>query len=230
MNEEVFHNNQNEEKPKLLGMLMQPSTEFIKIKQNPVIWKPLIIISILMMIAGVMTALNIDYTNDPEIQEAIQILGMDERFMLKISALLAGVANLIIPGLTALITTVIYLVIAKVIKKPISFKQLYSMNTYILFISAIGMIVNGLLSMIITKDPSVVLTSLAAVIQTDNMMIKNVLIMVEFFAIWGLVLTIIGLQKVAGFSKVTATSFVLGFYILSLLFNLFGGWVTTLNI
>lgn len=230
MNEEVFHNNQNKEKPKLLGMLMQPSTEFIKIKQNPVIWKPLIIISILMMIAGVMTALNIDYTNDPEIQEAIQILGMDERFMLKISALLAGVANLIIPGLTALITTVIYLVIAKVIKKPISFKQLYSMNTYILFISAIGMIVNGLLSMIITKDPSVVLTSLAAVIQTDNMMIKNVLIMVEFFAIWGLVLTIIGLQKVAGFSKVTATSFVLGFYILSLLFNLFGGWVTTLNI
>ncbi|HLQ83021.1 MAG TPA: Yip1 family protein [Pseudogracilibacillus sp.] len=230
MNEEVFHNNQNKEKPKLLGMLMQPSTEFIKIKQNPVIWKPLIIISILMMIAGVMTALNIDYTNDPEIQEAIQILGMDDRFMLKISALLAGVANLIIPGLTALITTVIYLVIAKVIKKPISFKQLYSMNTYILFISAIGMIANGLLSMIITKDPSVVLTSLAAVIQTDNMMIKNVLIMVEFFAIWGLVLTIIGLQKVAGFSKVTATSFVLGFYILSLLFNLFGGWVTTLNI
>lgn len=230
MNEEVFINNQNKEKPKLLGMLIQPSTEFIKIKRNPVIWKPLTIISLLMMIAGVMTALNIDYTNDPEIQEAIQILGMDERFMLKISALLAGVANLIIPGLTALITTVIYLVIAKVIKKPISFKQLYSMNTYILFISAIGMIVNGLLSMIITKDPSVVLTSLAAVIQTDNMIIKNVLIMVEFFAIWGLVLTIIGLQKVAGFSKVTATIFVLGFYILSLLFNLFGGWITTLNI
>ncbi len=230
MSEDVFNHDQNKEKPKLLGMLMQPSREFIKIKQNPVIWKPLIIISILMMTGGVMTALNIDYTNDPEIQEAIQIFGMNEDLLIKISALLAGVGNLIIPALTALITTVIYLVIAKVIKKPITFKQLYSMNTHILFISAIGMIVNGLLSMIITKDPSIVLTSLAAVIQTDNLMIKNVLIMVEFFAIWGLVLTIIGLQKVAGFSKVTAIGFVLGFYILSLLFNLFGGWVTTLNI
>src|SRR5699024_12688027 len=96
--------------------------------------------------------------------------------------------------------------------------------------SSFRIIVNGLHSMIKTKDPTLYLISLAAVIQTDNMMIKNVLIMVEFFAIWGLVLTIIGLQKVAGFSKVTATSFVLGFYILSLLFNLFGGWVTTLNI
>src|SRR5699024_1627453 len=138
----------------------------------PVIWKPLIIISILMMIAGVMTALNIDYTNDPEIQEAIQILGMDDRFMLKISALLAGVANLIIPGLTALITTVIYLVIAKVIKKPSSFEQLYSMQTYTLLSSVIDSIATDLLSMMITIDAAVVLTRCAAVIQTDNMMIK----------------------------------------------------------
>lgn len=190
-----------EEKPKILGMVTQPTVQFKKIKQNPVIWMPLIIISLLMMVGAFITAMNIDYSNNPEIQEAIEVIGIDEDVMIRSGAILAGLGNLILPGITALITTVIYLVISKVIKKQVSFSQLFSMNTYILFISAIGVLLNGLLSTVLTGDTSTLFTSLAYVIPTDNIMLENVFAMIEIFTIWGLVLTIIGLQIVANFSK-----------------------------
>ena len=216
------------EKPKLLGMVTQPTEQFLKIKQNPVIWMPLIIISLLMMVGAFITAMNIDYTNNPEIQEAIEVIGIDESLMIRSGAILAGLGNLIQPGITALISTVIYLVISKVIKKQVSFSQLFSMNTYILFISAIGVLLNGLLSTVLSGDPSILFTSLAFLIQTDNVMLENIFVMIEIFTIWGLVLTIIGLQKVANFSKQASIIIVIGLYILSLLFSLFSGWISTM--
>lgn len=218
------------EKPKLLGMITNPTEQFLKIKQNPVIWVPLIIVSLLMMVGAILTALNIDFTSDPKLQESIEVLGIDEGLMVQLSAVFAGLGSLFLPGLTALISTVIYLVIAMVIKKPVSFSQLFSMNTYILFISALSVLVNGLLSFVLTGESTLLFTSLAAIIQTDNLMIESVLSMVEIFTIWGLILTMIGLQKVANFSKRVSVIIVGGFYLLSILFSLFSVWITTLNV
>lgn len=218
------------EKPKLFGMITRPVEQFLKIKQNPVIWVPLIIISLLMMVGATLTALNIDFTHDPALQESIEVLGVDERMMIQLSALLAGLGSLFLPGIRALISTIIYIIIAKIIKKPVSFSQLFSMNTYILLISALGVLVNGLLSFILIGNASISFTSLAAIIQTDNLALESVFNMIEVFTIWGLVLTIIGLQKVANFSKRISVIIVVGFYLLSLLFNLFSGWIMTLNI
>lgn len=219
-----------EDKPNLIGILTQPTQEFLKIKQRPVIWVPLIIVSLIMMIGGIVTALNIDYTNDPEIQEAILLFDMDESLMIQFSAILAGVGNFILPGITALISTIIYLVIAMIIKKPVSFSQLFSMNTHIMLISALSVLLNGLLSIVLTGDSTVLFTSLAAIIQTDNIVLEKALSMLEIFTIWGLVLTIIGLQKVANFSKQVAVIIVVGFYLISLSFSVFTGWITTLSI
>lgn len=230
MNQEDVKDTLPKEKPKLLGMITNPTEQFLKLKNTPVIWVPLIIISLLMMIGATITALNIDYANDPELQESIEMLGIDEGLMIKFSAILVGLGSLLIPGLTALISTIIYLVVAIVIKKPVSFGQLYSMNVYILFITALGVLFNALLSFVLTGDSTVMFTSLAAIIQTDNLMITSVFSMIEVFTIWGLILTIIGLQKVANFSKQAAIIIVVGFYVVSLLFNLFTGWIATLNI
>lgn len=230
MNEENKTHEIIVEKPKLLGMITNPTEQFLKIKQNPVIWVPLIIVSLLMMVGAILTALNIDFTSDPKLQESIEVLGLDEGLMIQLSAVFAGLGSLFLPGLTALISTVIYLVIAMVIKKPVSFSQLFSMNTYILFISALSVLVNGLLSFVLTGESTLLFTSLAAIIQTDNLMIESVLSMVEIFTIWGLILTMIGLQKVANFSKRVSVIIVGGFYLLSILFSLFSVWITTLNI
>lgn len=230
MNEENLNSETIEEKPKLLGMITRPTEQFLKLKQNPVIWVPLLIISLLMMVGATITALNADYANDPSLQESIDMLGIDEGLMIKFSAILVGLFSLFIPGLTALVSTLIYLVVAFAIKKPVSFSQLYSMNVYILFITALSVLFNALLSFVLTGDSTVMFTSLAAIIQTDNLMIKSMFSMIEIFTIWGLILTIIGLQKVANFSKRSAIIIVIGFYVLSLLFNLFTGWLATLNI
>ena len=227
---EKDNNGTIDEKPKLLGMITRPTEQFIKLKQQPIIWVPLIIISLLMMLGTTITALNVDYANDPELQESIEMLGIDEDVMIKSAAILAGIGSLFIPGFTALISTIIYLVIAKIIKKAVSFSQLYSMNVYVLFISAIGVLFNALLSFVLSGDSTIMFTSLAAMIQTDNLMVESVLSMIELFAIWGLILTIIGLQTVANFSKKFAITIVVGFYILSLLFNFLTGWIATLDI
>src|SRR5690625_5774453 len=66
---EKDNNGTIDEKPKLLGMITRPTEQFIKLKQQPIIWVPLIIISLLMMLGTTITALNVDYANDPELQE-----------------------------------------------------------------------------------------------------------------------------------------------------------------
>src|SRR5690625_5751064 len=70
-----------------------------------------------MMLGTTITALNVDYANDPELQESIEMLGIDEDVMIKSAAILAGIGSLFIPGFTALISTIIYLVIAKIIDR-----------------------------------------------------------------------------------------------------------------
>src|SRR5699024_12559094 len=129
---------------------------------------------------------------------------------------LAIIESLLINVFIYFIFTIIYLVIAKIIKKAVSFSQLYSMNVYVLFISAIDVLFTALLSFVLSGDSTIMFTSLAAMIQTDNLMVESVLSMIELFAIWGLILTIIGLQTVANFSKKFAITIVVGFYILSL--------------
>src|SRR5699024_1176809 len=145
------------------------------------------------------TALNVDYANDPELQESIEMLGIDEDVMIKSAAILAGIGSLFIPGFTALISTIIYLVITKIIKKAVSFSQLYSMNVYVLLISAIGVLFNALLSYVLSGHSTFMFTSLAAMMQTDNLMLESVMTVIELFAICVLILTNIGLETVAIF-------------------------------
>src|SRR5699024_6978535 len=113
---EKDNNGTIDEKPKLLGMITRPTEQFIKLKQQPIIWVPLIIISLLMMLGTTITALNVDYANDPELQESIEMLGIDEDVMIKSAALLAGIGSLFIIGFTDIISTFFYLVLAIVLK------------------------------------------------------------------------------------------------------------------
>src|SRR5690625_7637428 len=122
-----------------------------------------------MMLGTNITALNVDYANDPELQESIEMLGIDEDVMIKSAAILAGIGSLFIPGFTALISTIIYLVIAKIIKKAVSFSQLYSMNVYVLFISAICVLFNALLSFFFTGVSLILFIFLVSLFKLDNL-------------------------------------------------------------
>src|SRR5699024_4018173 len=115
------------------------------------------------------TALNVDYANDPELHESIEMLGIDEDVMIKSAAILAGIGSLFILGFTALISTIIYLVIAKIIKKALSFSQLYSMNGYVLFV--------------LSGDYIIMCTRLAETIREDTVMVESVVFVIKLIGI-----------------------------------------------
>src|SRR5699024_12839024 len=114
---EKDNNGTIDEKPKLLGMITRPTEQYIKLKQQPIFWVPLIIIRLLMMLGTTITALNLEYANDPELQESIEMLGIDEDVMIKSAAILARIGSLYTSGFTAFIYTSIFLVIARIIIK-----------------------------------------------------------------------------------------------------------------
>jgi Yip1 domain len=150
--------------------------------------------------------------------------GIPEEEMAAIS--MAGTVSMIVIGIIspifgALISTVIYLLIAKIARSEVSFKQLFSMNTYIMLISALSLIINGIGVALLGGNVSTVYTSLGSIISTKGA-IAGLLNSIEVFAIWGLILSAIGLHKVAGFSKGLAWGIAIAFFVISIIFSMIG--------
>ncbi|WP_312471205.1 Yip1 family protein [Neobacillus sp.] len=201
--------------PKLLGMFTSPSEQFERIKQNPKFWVPLIIISILYAIGMTLMALSMDAetligTGIPEDQAEIILV------VTKVTMMVMGIFS---PIIGILISSAIQLVIAKIANSPVSFKQLFSMNTYIMIIGAIGLILNMAVSYAIGGSPKIYITSLAGFLNQEK---AGVLSSVEVFALWGVVLTAIGLNKTAQFSKGLAWTIAIAFFLISIGFGLLG--------
>src|SRR5690625_3782917 len=76
-----------------------------------------------------------------------ELLSMDEEalvvitFITQISFILVGIFT---PIITILISSAIYFGIAKLIQSTVTFKQLFSMTTFIGIINAISIVINGL--------------------------------------------------------------------------------------
>ncbi|MGM8364084.1 Yip1 family protein [Virgibacillus sp. W0181] len=212
----------NVQKPSLFGIITNPTEQLERIKERPIIWVPLIIVTILFIIGTWLTTLGVDVTAGME-----EVGGMDEESMamVKTFAVIGSViGGLFIPILTVLISSFIYWVVAKIAKSEVSFKQLFSMNTFILLISAIGLIINGVIMAMVGVDldnPDVMFTSLGSLVD-GNGVLAAALNSIEVFAIWGIILTAIGLQKVANFSKGLAWTIVIVFFAIGMVFSMIG--------
>ncbi|HEX6593423.1 MAG TPA: YIP1 family protein, partial [Bacillota bacterium] len=114
--------------------------------------------------------------------------------------------------------------IAKIAQANVTFKQLFSMNTYILIISALGVIVNHAIALIIGSDPDVFVTSLGSAIDAPGV-VGVLLQSIELFSIWGLIVTVIGLQKVAHFSKGLAWGVQITRFIIVVIFAMIGAGI-----
>ena len=76
----------------------------------------------------------------------------------------AAVTGFLLPIITILISTVIYLIIVKIAKKDTTFKQLFSTNTFIMVIGAVGLILNSLIIAAIDGKAGIFITSLAGLL------------------------------------------------------------------
>lgn len=136
-----------------------------------------------------------------------------------ITKITVAITGIVSPIFGVLITSVIQLVIAKIASSAVTFKQLFSMNTFIMIIGAVGLILNMALRFGIGGKPEIYITSLAGLLNQDKV---SVLGSIEVFGIWGVILTALGLHKTAQFSKGLAWTIAIAFFLIGIGFSLVG--------
>lgn len=207
--------NTKKENPSLLGMFSSPGVQFERIKQNPKIWVPLIIVSILYVIGTIFMALSVD-----ESILAGQNIPVDNvELVLMIAKVTVAITGIISPIFGVLIISALQLAIAKIANSSVSFKQLFSMNTFIMIIGATGLILNMAIRYAIGGNFTIYITSLAGVLNQEK---AGFLGSIEVFGLWGVVLTAIGLHKTAQFSKGLAWTIAIAFFLIGIGFGLIG--------
>ncbi|MEH7013866.1 Yip1 family protein [Neobacillus niacini] len=204
-----------EQKPSLLGMFTSPGEQFQRIKQTPKIWVPLLIVSVLYAVGMTLMALSMDAST--LIGQGIPDDQVD--LVLGITKVTVAVTGILTPIIGVLISSAIQLIITKIASSPVTFKQLFSMNTYIMVIGAAGVILNTAIRYAIGGNPEIYVTSLAGLLNQDK---AGILGSFEVFTIWTTIVTAIGLHKTAQLSKGLAWTIAIIFFIIGIGFALIG--------
>ena len=195
----------DKQKPSLLKMFWRPKEQFVKIRSNPIIATPLIIVTVIYIIASMVKALLIRAEDlmlpGMTVQEADMVAATAKAF--------TAMSGFISPVFTILFMTLIYFIILKIARKNTTFKQLFSMNTYIFVVQAVGLLVNSLLMMVIDSSSGSAITSLA-LFNRDWSLLNAI----ELFTIWKFVLTAIGFHLVGQLSKSTSIILVIVLFII----------------
>lgn len=168
----------------------------------------MITIIIMVIMGNWLTSLGVDNFKNSEVQEEVELFFKIYQY---ISIVLSGI---FVPIFSVLLSSFIHWVIAKITRSKVSFKQLFSMNTYITFITALGILVNGLYYFYFSDGTGEMFTSMGSIVESNGAF-GEIFNSIELFAIWTLILTGIGLHKVAEFPKwlawaVPMCSFMLG--------------------
>ncbi|MBP3039828.1 YIP1 family protein [Bacillaceae bacterium Marseille-Q3522] len=202
-------------KPSLLGIFSNPGVQFERIREKPVIWLPLLIITILSGISGIISASKIDAAS--VITEEVPAELVD--FTVGFAKAIAIIAGFLAPVIGILIASLIYIIITKIAKSDASYKQLFSMTSHIYIIGTVGSLINIIIQYFLYDSLSAVyITSLGGLINSSS----PVLASIEIFSIWQLILTAIGLNKVAKLSKGVSWAVVIIFFVLDLLMGMLG--------
>ena len=199
-------------KPSILGILWNPTEQFERIKERPRIWGALGIVIVLFVIGMYLTSLGPipGLEGIPEEELAtFKLIGT-------ISMIVMGVLT---PIIGALIGTLIYFLIAKIARSEVSFKQLFSMNIYIMIISALSIVINGIGIALLGGTADTMYTSLGSIISVEGAM-GGLFNSLELFTIWGVILTALGLVKVANFSKGLAWTIAIVFFAIGVIFSM----------
>ncbi|MFJ7638066.1 Yip1 family protein [Peribacillus sp. NPDC097206] len=191
--------------PSLFGMITSPVEQFERIKSKPKIWVPMLLITLLFLIGTYFLSLSLDINEliGEEVPSGqVEIVKM----VTLVTMVITGVLS---PVISVLISSAVLLAVAKIANSEVSFKQIFSMKTFIYLITAIGLFLNGLIRLLIGGNPEVYVTSLAGLLNSDS----KILGVFEVFTIWATVLMAIGLNKVANLSKGVAVTIAIIFFL-----------------
>jgi len=204
----------NLRKPSLFGIIWSPSEQFERIKDKPKIWAPLGIVTLLFILGMWLTSLGLDLSLEGIPEEDLEIAQA-------VGTVTLMIAGIISPIIGAFISTLIYLLISKIPGSNVTFKQLFSMNTHLMMISALSILVNGIGIALFGGNAEILFTSLGSIVEVDGAM-SGLFNSIEVFQIWGVILTAIGLNKVADFSKGLAWTVSIAFFVISVITAMVG--------
>jgi len=211
----------NVEKPSLVGMITNPTEQFERIRKQPLIWGAMGIIIILFIIGLWLSSLGIDFSEVITTENELIIEEEFEEFVKAFEKIGFFIGGIIGPILGVLVSSVIYLLVAKIVQSAVTFRQLFSMNTYIMIITVLGVIINGIFFAIFGGQFEDQFTSLGSLINLQGP-VGIVFDNLEVFSIWNLILTAIGLEKVARFSKGLAWAVPITIFVIGILFAVMG--------
>lgn len=209
-------------KPSLFGMIMNPGEQFDRIRQNPKVLVGILLVTLMLIVGSVLSfingaALTGDLSSDLGVTE-------DEA---AIFGTIMGVVGVVVGGIGSvivlLIMAAITLAITKIAGSAAKFKQIFSMTIYISFVTSIGTLLNGLIAFLVKEENYInPYTSLNSIIDAKGGL-GGFLMTIEVFTIWGLVLTAMGLQRVAGLSKAASWTISIIFFALGVILAIAGG-------
>jgi hypothetical protein len=202
------------EKPSVFGMIWSPIEQFERIRERPRILGPMVIIVVLFIIGMLITMLSVDVGLDG-------VSGEEMAAFAGIAAVFSGIIGVIAPVIGTLISSFIYWIIAKLAQSEVSFKQLFSMCTYIMIISALSTVINGIGIAILGGNGESMFTSIGSFIPAEGA-IGGLLNSIELFSIWGVILVALGLNRVANLSKGLAWTISIVFFVIGVVFAMIG--------
>lgn len=199
------------ENPSLFGMFGSPIEQFQRIRENPKVIVALITITILAIISVLFTLEGVEAILEDEL---IGLTGDELLIFTIITQITTILMATFVPAIMIVITAAVFLLIAKVANLEVSFKQLFSLFTYIAFVTGIGGLLNALFSFLVAgSNPEIPFTSLNILFGADGVA-GIIFSSIELFSIWGIILTAVGLQVVAKYTKLLAWGIVIGFNVL----------------
>lgn len=210
MNEEITHEHKWEN-PSLFGMFGNPLKQFNRIRENPKIIFALIIVTIIGIISVLFTLDGMEAALE---EELVGLTGDEILIFTIITQITTIVMATFVPAIIIVITAAVYLLIAKVASLDVSYKQLFSLFTYISIVTGIGGLLHALFVYFVAgSNPEIPFTSLNIFFGADG--VSGIIFSsIEIFSIWAIVLTAVGLQVVAKFPKLLAWGIVIGFNII----------------
>ncbi|MDO6658470.1 Yip1 family protein [Anaerobacillus sp. 1_MG-2023] len=217
MNED-YEEKGNAAKPSLLGMIWSPGEQFKSIRQAPKVWLPLIVVTVLSLIGGWLMILG------PGFEEQFatgDLQGENVDGLILFTKIITIVSVGVGPVLSILVGSFILWLINKATSSEVTFKQFFSMNTYIGFIGAIGAVLNGLIIAIVGGTVDKLYTSLGSLVSGEGFL-GGFLNGIEIFGIWTIILTALGLRITAQWPKALVWTIV----IILFLFTIGGAVIT----
>ncbi|HLR64370.1 MAG TPA: YIP1 family protein [Pseudogracilibacillus sp.] len=206
--------------PNIFKMILEPKLQLQRIKQHPKVIFPLFLIVLISIMGFIFVAQGIDMINDNS--EVLRMSEGELGLYLLFSQLIFAIIGFLTPIILIVFTSLIYYLIGKLLKSQASYIHYLSLMTFVSLPIALQIFMNGILFIVFgdIHGDYTMFTSLN-ILFGETGLLGGLLVGLEIFSIWFLILLALGLRIVAQYSR-KATMITISLTIItSLLFSTF---------